>query len=130
MKGLARRIVHGRTRMLTFATLLVAASVVAAPAPARLPTPVPISPSSGAVVDALPAFAWRPVKGASQYEFELAADRGFNAPVFGRDGHFFTKNTRATLTKTPPNGNYWWHVRASTKSGDTSPWSEPRPSRS
>ena len=126
MKGLVRRITHGRTRTLTFAALLVAAAVVAAPAPARLPTPVPSSPSSGAVVDSLPAFAWRPVKGASQYEFELAADKGFNAPVFGRDGHFFTKNTRATLTKTPPNGNYWWHVRASTKAGDTSPWSEPR----
>jgi hypothetical protein len=102
------------------------ALLLAAPAPARLPTPVLISPSDDEVVDALPAFAWRAVKGANQYEFELAADRGFNAPVFGRDGHFFTKNTRATLTKSPPNGNYWWHVRASTKSGDTSPWSAPR----
>jgi hypothetical protein len=114
------------TRTLFLAAVSAAALLTAAPAPARLAAPVPISPSAGAVVDALPAFAWRGVKGASQYEFELAADRGFNAPIFGRDGHFFTKNTRATLTKTPPNGNYWWHVRASTKKGATSPWSEPR----
>ena len=115
-----------RMRTLWLVAFSGAALLAAAPAPARLSTPVPISPSARAVVDALPAFAWRGVKGASQYEFELAADRGFNAPVFGGDGHFFTKNTRATLRKTPPNGNYWWHVRASTKSGATSPWSEPR----
>src|SRR6266496_3185669 len=78
-------------------------------------------------VAAPPAFAWAPVAGADSYEFQVAADQNFNSPVLGRgEGSFSTKNTRATLKKTLPNGRYWWRVRASTKSGEVSPWSNPR----
>jgi hypothetical protein len=109
------------------AALAGAALLVAAPAQAALPTPALAEPGPGATVEAFPAFSWAPVPGAETYEFQVAADRNFNAPVLGRgEGSFSTRNTRATLRKTLPNGTYWWRVRASSKSGDTSPWTLPR----
>ena len=101
--------------------------MLAAPAQADLTTPVLLDPGNGASMEALPAFGWSPVPGAYSYEFQVAADQNFNSPVLGRgEGSFVTKNTRATLKKTLPNGRYWWRVRATTKSGDASPWSNPR----
>ena len=65
--------------------------------------------------------------GAQTYEFQLAADRNFNAPVLGRgEGTFSTRNTRATVKKTLPNGTYWWRVRAANQAGTVSPWMAPR----
>jgi hypothetical protein len=67
------------------------------------------------------------VRKADRYEFQIAADSGFNSRVLGRsDDHFFTRNTRATLKKTVPNGRYFWRVRAVTESGRVSRWSEGR----
>ncbi len=101
--------------------------VVAAAAQARLRAPVPISPAAGAAVTSLPAFAWKPVSGADRYEFQIAADAGFNAAVLGSgQDRFFTRNARATLKKTVPNGTYWWRVRAAGKGGNVSPWSRGR----
>ena len=109
------------------AALAGVALLVAAPAQAALPTPVLGEPGPGATVESLPAFSWNPVPGAETYEFQVAADRNFNSPVLGRgEGSFSTRNTRATLKKTLPNGTYWWRVRASSKDGDTSPWTLPR----
>ena len=50
-----------------------------------------------------------------------------NSPVLG-DGkdNFFTRNTRATLKQTIPNGTYYWRVRATNAAGDISNWTEPR----
>ncbi|MBA2568270.1 MAG: carboxypeptidase regulatory-like domain-containing protein [Actinobacteria bacterium] len=116
----------------TLRTLLAAALgtvvfLAAAPAHAALKAPTPLEPGSGASVDALPAFSWSAVAGAASYEFQLAADQNFNAPVLGRgEGQFSTRNTRATVKKTVPNGTYWWRVRAATQTGNTSPWSAPR----
>ena len=70
----------------------------------------------------LPTFAWTPVRRTDHYEFQLAADARFNAPVLGGDGSFTTRNTRATIRKAPPNGRYWWRVRAVTKGGQVSRW--------
>ncbi|HMI99070.1 MAG TPA: hypothetical protein VK488_04465 [Gaiellaceae bacterium] len=104
------------------AVLLVVVGSISA-APAALKTPRPLSPPSGATVTMLPAFAWAPVRGAERYEFQIAADAGFNAPVLGPgQDRFFTKNTRATLSKTVPNGTYWWRVRASGRGGRVSHW--------
>jgi hypothetical protein len=102
--------------------LLVVAPVGAAPA-----TPVAATPGDGMVSDTVPAFGWEPVAGADRYEWEIAADPGFNSPVLGSSyDHFFTRNTRATLRKTIPNGTYWWHVRSVASNGSVSPWSPAR----
>ena len=107
-----------------FALVLLAG---AAPAGARLAAPLPLSPAGGATTDAVPAFAWKPVASADQYEFQISADSGFNSPVLGRgQDEFLTKNTRATLKKTMPNGTYWWRVRALTADGGASAWSQGR----
>src|ERR1044072_3484269 len=50
-----------------------------------------------------------------------------NSPVLGTGfDDFFTKNTRATLKKTIPNGTYYWRVRASNAADEVSKWTEPR----
>jgi hypothetical protein len=105
------------------ALLALTASTAAAP----LATPSPLAPGAGASSQSLPSFAWTPVANAARYEFQFAADVGFNAPVLGRgEDQFFTRNTRATLKKTVPNGTYYWRVRAVAADGSVSPWSAPR----
>ena len=109
------------------AALAAGALLLAAPAQSALTAPVPLDPGNGASFEAIPPFAWSAVPGADQYQFQVAADQNFNSPVLGQgEGSFITKNTRATLKKTLPNGHYWWRVRATTKKGDASPWSSPR----
>ena len=119
------------TRRAPGGAILVALAVVglavASGAQARLRAPMPISPAAGAAVTSLPTFAWQPIPGADQYEFQIAADAGFNAAVLGAgQDRFFTRNARATLKKTVPNGTYWWRVRAAKKGGNVSPWSRGR----
>jgi hypothetical protein len=104
--------------------LLALALISIAPAQGAPAVPAPTMPGDGASFEFLPAFGWSAVAGADRYEFEIAADPGFNAPVLGSQfDHFFTKNTRATLTKVVPNGTYWWHVRAVATDGSVSGWS-------
>jgi hypothetical protein len=101
--------------------------VLSAPAYGALAAPTPTAPSNGLSVDALPAFSWAAVKGADRYEFQIAADSGMNSPVLGRgDDQFTTRNTRATLKRTIPNGSYYWRVRAIAKDGTPSSWTAPR----
>jgi hypothetical protein len=103
---------------------LAIALVTVAPAGGAPPVPVPTTPGDGNSFAFLPAFGWSAVSGADRFEFEIAADPGFNAPVLGSTyDHFFTKNTRATLTKVVPNGTYWWHVRGVATDGSVSGWS-------
>ena len=105
-----------------FLSLVLSAPAYGAPA-----TPTPVSPASGVSVDALPAFSWAGVTGADRYEFQVAADSGMNSPVLGRgEDQFTTRNTRATLKKTIPNGSYFWRVRAIAKDGTPSSWTAPR----
>ena len=112
---------------LILAALAAAALAVAAPAHGALTSPVLLGPGAGVSVPTLPAFSWSPVPGADSYEFQVAADQNFNSPVLGRgEGSFATRNTRATLKKTLPNGRYWWRVRATTKDGAASPWTSAR----
>jgi hypothetical protein len=90
-------------------------------------TPTPVAPANGLSVDALPAFSWGAVAGADRYEFQLAADSGMNSPVLGRgEDQFTTRNTRASIKKTVPNGTYWWRVRAIATDGVPSAWTAPR----
>src|SRR5438067_699473 len=89
-----------------------------------LPTPQLVSPASGAIVDSVPPFAWSAVEGADHYEFQLAADAGFNSPVLGHGSDSFTtSNMRATVQKTFPNGAYYWRVPSVGADGSVSSWS-------
>jgi hypothetical protein len=88
--------------------------------------PHALTPKAGKRVSSLPYFGWTAVGAADHYEFQLAADSGFNSPVLGSDGHFTTRSTRASIEKTLPNGTYWWRVRAITKTGGVGQWSTPR----
>jgi len=106
---------------------LVALLVGGNPAQALSRAPVPLGPGDGASVSTFPGFAWSAVAGAEEYEFQIAADAGFNSPVLGSGkDDFRTKNLRATLTQTAPNGTYWWRVRAIGRNGGASPWSRGR----
>ena len=117
--------IRSRTIPLLFAAAM--AAVLASPATGAPPAPSLVTPNDGAVLDALPAFGWTPAAGADKYEWEIAADAGFNSPVLGgTHDHFFTMNTRATMTKVVPNGTYWWRARAIAKDGSVSPWSPSR----
>jgi hypothetical protein len=118
-------------KLTILAAIVTAVFVAAAPAQAvpnsPLPTPTQLSPANGAVVDSVPAFAWAPVGSIDHYEFQLAADAGFNSPVLGRGADdFATSNTRATVLKTFPNGTYYWRVRSVGADGSVSPWSPGR----
>jgi len=75
----------------------------------------------------VPPFAWSPVAAADHYEFQIAADAGFNSPVLGSGSDdFTTQNTRATVLKTIPNGTYYWRVRAIAAGGSVSAWTAGR----
>jgi hypothetical protein len=115
-------------RRLGVLALLAAASLLVGGTAQGVPkTPVPIGPTAGVSVAELPAFAWDAVAGAEEYEFEIAADSGFNSPVLGSGkDDFRTKNLRATLQQTIPNGTYWWRVRAIGRNGGASAWSRGR----
>ena len=106
-------------------TLAVAPALAVPNAP--LPAPTSLSPAAGATVDAVPPFAWSAVSVADHYEFQLAADAGFNSPVLGHGADdFTTQNTRATILKTIPNGTYYWRVRAVGAGGSVSAWTSGR----
>ena len=106
---------------------LLALSLAGAVEAGGVATPRPAGPPSGAANPELPPFVWRASKGADSYEFQIAADRGFNSTIRGlRDTRFDTANTRATIKTAVPNGTYWWRVRAVTKTGQVSGWSSPR----
>src|SRR6266516_6519211 len=115
-------------RRLLAAAFAAITFLTAGPARAAVARPTPTAPAVNAVVQFVPAFAWTPVKGADKYEFQIAADPGMNSPVLGTGkDDFFTRNTRATLLSTIPNGTYWWRVRATTADGQISAWTAPRP---
>jgi hypothetical protein len=120
-------------KLTTLSAFIAAAIVLSTATPAAavdnspLPTPSLLSPASAAVLDAVPPFAWTPVTAADHYEFQIAADAGFNSPVLGSGSDdFTTQNTRATLLKTIPNGTYYWRVRSVGKDGSVSPWTAGR----
>ena len=114
-------------RKLLAAAFAAIAFLTAGPARGAVARPTQIAPAGGAVVQFLPSMAWTPVPGADKYQFQISADAGMNSPVLG-DGkdNFFTRNTRATLTETVPNGTYYWRVRATNAAGEISAWTQPR----
>lgn len=67
-------------------------------------------------------FHWSAVRRVDHYQFELASDRKFNSTVLGGAGNFSTRSTSATLSRTLPDGTYWWRVRGIHKNGSVSKW--------
>jgi hypothetical protein len=114
-------------RRLLAAAFAAIAFLTAGPARGAVGRPTQTAPAAGATVQFLPAFAWTPIAGADKYEFQISADAGMNSPVLGTGkDDFFTRNTRATLKETVPNGTYWWRVRATNAAGEVSQWTQPR----
>ena len=114
-------------RKLLAAAFAAIALFSAGPARAAVDRPSQTSPAAGAVLQFLPAFAWTSVKGAEKYEYQVSANSGMDSPVLGPGkDEFITRNTRATLLQTVPNGTYWWRVRAIGADGAVSPWTPPR----
>ncbi len=107
--------------------LVAAALSVAVPAAAEaaaLRAPSGGSPAGGASGDAVPPFTWRAVRGAAQYEFQVAADKRFGSLV--KSGSFRTRNTAATLRASLADGTYYWRVRGIRANNDAGHWSAVR----
>jgi hypothetical protein len=114
-------------RRLLAAAFAAIAFLTAGPARGAVGRPAQTAPAAGATVQFLPSFAWTPVANADKYEFQISADAGMNSPVLGTGkDDFFTRNTRATLKQTIPNGTYWWRIRATNAAGEVSNWTQPR----
>jgi hypothetical protein len=110
---------------------LASAAIIAVSIAAMLPTsslalrrPALVSPASSTSTQSLSTFAWRAVRGAAKYQFQLAADRRFGSIVF--QGSFETYNTAATFNKELPDGKYYWRVRALSAKDRAGPWSRTR----
>lgn len=117
---------------LRIAVVATAVALAATGSAAGVPTaqaPRALSPASGKADLAVPALHWSRVRGADRYEVALSADPSFSSPIAAQGftvGSISTRNTWATLTRLPPNGTYWWRVRAVTKVGAVSGWSASR----
>ena len=110
----------GITAVLLLALLPTGAS-------AAVGAPKLMTPANAAHMSALGTFTWSKVSSAEHYEFELAADERFGSIVGGSGaGSFSTRNLAATLTKSIPDGSYFWRVRAITARGTAGKWSEVR----
>ena len=72
--------------------------MLAAPAQGALTAPVPLDPGNGASFEAIPPFAWSPVPGADQYQFQVVlAQAVMLATLFS----FITLSARNGLTFLP-----------------------------
>jgi hypothetical protein len=118
---------------LTAACLAAAATSIAAQsgrdsgperarASATLRAPALMAPANEAVVNAVPAFSWRPVRKAAKYEFQFASDAGFRSTL----ASYETLNTAATVDDTVFDGNYYWRVRAISALDKAGRWSAPQ----
>src|SRR3954471_11005346 len=93
-------------------------------ASAGVKPPAALLPASNVKVDRMPVFTWAPVKGADHYEFQIAADKGFNS--IATNGKQATKNTAVTLPTSLINGTYYWRVRSVNAKSATSSWTKSR----
>jgi hypothetical protein len=97
------------------------ALLAAGRARAAVARPTQTAPQAGATTQFAPTFAWSRVPKADRYELEIGGP-GMSSPALAGQGDFYTRNTRATLTKTIPDGTYAWRVRALGADGSTSAW--------
>lgn len=116
-----------RAVALVFASMAAFAATVTTAVPASaavIARPALQSPANHASVQSLPTFAWRSVRRAASYQFQLAADAHFGAIVF--QGSFATFNTAATLSQAVPDGTYYWRARGITAKDAAGSWSRVR----
>jgi large repetitive protein len=109
---------------LIVAALIGAGLFLVPAASAGIKAPGALVPASLVKVDRMPVFTWAPVKAADHYEFQMAADKGFNSTV--ANGKQATRNTAVTLPTSLINGTYYWRVRSVTAKGATSSWTKTR----
>jgi hypothetical protein len=118
-------------RFLLLAVVLLVAALAATGAAdaATLHAPKLASPANGARVQQLPAISWNAVRGAAEYEYQVAGDSRFNSIVLGKgpgNGASLTHNLAATLGKTVSDGTYYWRVRGVTAKDKVGAWSRVR----
>jgi hypothetical protein len=94
-----------------------------------LSAPNLLEPSYGQEVQQISPLTWSAVAGASEYEYQFAADPHFNSVLMhstrGRRG-VTTHNLAGTLEKPVTDGIYYWRVRGLTKAKEAGPWSSTR----
>jgi hypothetical protein len=101
---------------------LAAARAGSAAAAGRLPAPRLASPADEAHVESMPSFAWKPVRRAARYEFQLSADAAFKSVVQSSGGPQ-TANSYASVDKALADGSYFWRARAITAKKRVGRWS-------
>jgi hypothetical protein len=95
----------------------------------RLGAPQLLAPSPGARSAQVPLLVWNAVAGAAEYEYQLSADPHFNSIVLGSGigtGTSKTHNLAATLSRSIPDGTYYWRVRGITTAKAPGSWSPTR----
>jgi hypothetical protein len=110
------------------ASLVAAATAIASESGSQrahasaLRAPGIVGPANDTVVNALPAFSWRRVRGATKYEFQFSADARFRSTM----ASFDSVNTSATVDETVFDGDYYWRVRAVDATRTAGKWSAVR----
>src|SRR5947209_364579 len=119
-----------RRRRLSVLLALLGVLAMTGSAEARgLSAPSLLQPRNGASAQQLPAISWNSVRGAAQYEYQIAADPRFNSIALGRGtgrGTGRTRNLAAALDKNVPDGTYYWRVRGLTAKDKVGAWSRVR----
>jgi hypothetical protein len=115
-------------RILPFVCLTMLATASAADA-RGLAAPRLVTPAADASAQQSPAITWSAVRGATQYEYQVAADPRFNSIALGTGigkGTSRTHNLAATLDAAIPDGRYYWRVRGVTSTDHVGSWSRVR----
>jgi len=87
--------------------------LVTAAAQAKIGVPRLTAPRNRAVVRALPAFTWQPVRKAVGYQLEFSSTTSFASGVADISAGPVTLATNGYTNYVPvPNGTYYWRVRA------------------
>jgi hypothetical protein len=111
--------------LLIVSLVLAASQAGPAAAAGRLPAPRQRSPADDARVESVPSFAWKSVRRAARYEFQLSADAAFKSIVQGYRAPQIA-NSYASVEKALADGSYFWRVRAITAKKRAGRWSSVR----
>jgi hypothetical protein len=88
-----------------------------------------VGPAASAHVLQVPTLVWSSVGGAAEYEYQISADPRFDSIVLGKGlgtGTSKTHNLAAALSKSIPDGKYYWRVRGVSAAAKPGAWSATR----